>query len=377
MRSRQGHTECVPETIENIRRWASYVCPGCRFVFRVPKGAGGQGILCPGCRRTLKIPTATDAVPELTVASTRAADPKAAMVKRQRQMIKPGGSKNTIWDRKTESPLTTSGGNRQMRLLLAGGIFLFLLVTTGVLVSTHSAKPPAAAELAAIPRPTPQAPPPVVERSEASYLAEMEPIARQFMQATTVAEILPLVRNPAVAEPRIRRTYPDGKIVAPGMTLFNTSGMISTHGIVSAVGVMTRDHEEKAIAFVETPQGMKIDWESWAIWSEMPWAQFLSARPTAAHVFRVILSPVVYYNFEYSDDKKWKSYSLESPDREHVIFGYVEKGSEVDRMIHLDPEAKTLSLMLSLKFNPNCTSKNQVEIERLVTEGWVENADTP
>jgi hypothetical protein len=33
--------------------------------------------------------------------------------------------------------------------------------------------------------------------------------------------------------------------------------------------------------------------------------------------------------------------------------------------------------MLSLKFPAGTTSANQVEIERFVAEGWVEEADSP
>ena len=376
----------MPETIENTRRWSSYVCPSCRFVFRVQKGLDGDGIFCPNCRQILKIPTPADSVPPLTGASTRpeyrGADGEPSWVKKRHQVSKFGVVKDTLWDRQAKSPRTGKGEHRQMRWLLLAGIFLFLLVTVGTLVSTQYWKQAADVQHSSVTPvdakpPMPEASKPVVERSEASYLAEIEPITRKFMQATTVAEILPLVRNPAVAEVRMRQIHPDGKITAPGMSQFNTSGGLSIQGKVVALSVRTLDQEEKALVFVETPQGLKIDWECWATWSEMTWDQFMAARPTEGKVFRVILSPVVYYNFSYSDDSKWKSYSLESPDHEHMIFGYVEKDSAIDKQIQLDPDAKSMSVMLSLKFNLSSTSKNQVEIDHFIAEGWVENADAP
>lgn len=371
----KGHS--VSDVIVNTRRWASYVCPSCRLIFRVPKGREGEGVLCPGCRLILKIPSPLDPVSELTVASTLAKESVPATVNKQRQRFKPGGSKNTSWDHQAETPVVGKSGRWQTRLLLLGGLSLLLLVAAGMLVSTQSGNQATTAGPEAVKPSAPVAPPTVVERSEASYLAEIEPIARKFMQATTVSEILPLVRNPAVAEPRMRQFYPDGKIAAPGISEFNTTGVLSTQGKILALGVRTRDREEKAFALIETPQGLKVDWESWVNWSEMPWSQFIATRPAVGHVYRVILSPVVYYNFDYSNDTKWKSYSLELPDHEHAIFGYVERGSEVDKLIHPDPEAKSSSLMLSLKFSPHSTSKNQVEIECLANEGWVEKADVP
>lgn len=38
------------------RRWSGFVCPDCRFVFRVPRDHDGEGIVCPSCRRMLRIP---------------------------------------------------------------------------------------------------------------------------------------------------------------------------------------------------------------------------------------------------------------------------------------------------------------------------------
>ncbi len=41
---------------EKPRRWSAFVCPECRFVFRVPRDHDGEGIVCPSCRRMLRLP---------------------------------------------------------------------------------------------------------------------------------------------------------------------------------------------------------------------------------------------------------------------------------------------------------------------------------
>ena len=53
---------------------------------------------------------------------------------------------------------------------------------------------------------------------------------------------------------------------------------------------------------MDTPQGLKVDWESWAGWSEISWEKFLSMKPVSEHVFRVTLSAVDYYNFGFADE---------------------------------------------------------------------------
>ena len=59
--------------MESARRWSGYVCPDCRFVFRVPRDHDGKGIVCPSCRRLMKIPTAADATPPLLASLRRMA----------------------------------------------------------------------------------------------------------------------------------------------------------------------------------------------------------------------------------------------------------------------------------------------------------------
>ena len=50
---------------EKARRWGAFVCPDCRFLFRIPGDHDGLGIVCPSCRRMLRIPKDGDAVSPL------------------------------------------------------------------------------------------------------------------------------------------------------------------------------------------------------------------------------------------------------------------------------------------------------------------------
>ncbi len=382
--ARQGGD--VPETIESARRWSGYVCPECRFVFRVPRDHDGQGIICPGCRRLLKIPAPADTPPPLTAplpdaeAEEPAADGEGGKMKKRRRGKKTPVPEKHLWEQQPKSSRSGGKEKRQMRLMSVGGAALFALIVAGVIVSMNLGKQRVAApvgETAAATNPVEVPAAAAVPRGEASLLAEAEPLARKFLEATTVEELLPLVRNPAVAESRIRGFFPDGKIKAPGMALFNTTGGLSIRGKLVSVAVRTHDQEEKPLAFIDTPQGMKIDWESWTGWAEISWEKFLSSKSAAGHVFRVTLTQVDYYNFGFSDDVKWQSYRLESPDREQAVFGYVEKGSVLDQRLRPDADTKSIALMVSLKFPEAAKSNNQVLIERFVAEGWVEEADPP
>jgi hypothetical protein len=335
----------------------------------------------------LRIPTSADTPPPLLAPRVKdihqVLDAEGEAKKSNKRRRKKGGGEHS-WENAPKPGRVKRGDKRKTRLALAGVGFAFLAIVAGLVATMVGGKRPAteAADgkpglTAQAPPPKPDEPPAVAPRSEVLVLGEAEPLARTFLMATTVDEILPLVRDRAVAEARIRKFHAGGKIEAPGLSQFNAGQGMVAKGKLYSVPVLTRDQESKSLAFVDTPEGLKIDWESWVGWSEITWKEFRSTKPVTSHVFRVILSPVDYYNFDFTDDGKWKSYRLESPDKEHAIYGYVEKGSLLDRRIHLDGDQKNVLMMLSLKFPANAKSDSQVEIERLICEGWVEGGDAP
>jgi hypothetical protein len=90
-------------------------------------------------------------------------------------------------------------------------------------------------------------------------------------------------------------------------------------------------------------------------------------------VFRVILGQDEYYNFDFHDDSIWQSFRLESPNGEHVLYGYVERDSLLHQQLRPDHGSDTAALMISLRFPPNAKVNNQVIIESYLTDGWIED----
>jgi hypothetical protein len=334
----------------------------------------------------LRIPTSLDTPPPLIAARlmtdefVRAESSRRAKSQRRK---KTGSAENLAWEKDRESSRARAAGKQLSGLLWVGGIGVFALVSFGGFFAMSGGVKPVVRSMGQVPElpaevtnPGKAIVAPPAQRSVAALLSEAEPLARKFMEATTVQELLPLVRNPELAEARMRGFYPGGKIEPLGMQPLGPGAGLSIKDKLIALAVRTRDFEEKALAFIETSQGLKIDWESWVGWSDISWKEFMATKPTTGHVFRVILAPVDYYNFEFTDDQKWQSYRLESPDHEYALYGYVERGTVMNEKIHLDRDTKKMNLMLSLKFPLGASSNNQVEIERFVTEGWVEE-DSP
>jgi hypothetical protein len=363
--------------MENTRRWSGFVCPDCRFVFRVPRDHDGQGVVCPSCRRVLKIPSPQDQTQPLVIPLPVAPETSPRLKHKGRRRKSRRGESHD-WDRTGGERRTSSQRDRrQMLWMLAGGSGFLALAVAAVLLAMRRKDQP----LPTVPALANEAAAPVSQApvfSEPAFLAEAETLAKRFLDATTIDELLPIVRHPDITGPRIRAFHPDGTLEPAGMSAFNINAELVPVGSGYTVQLRTGEYAEKSMALFPTPDGAKIDWESWVGWSEMPWADFIRTRPTEAKLFRVMLGPVDYYNFNFTDDRKWRSYRLVSPDGEHSLYAYVELDSVLDARLRPSPDNKQIPLTLSLRYPPDSDSPNQVLVEKWHADGWVlENETEP
>jgi hypothetical protein len=338
----------------------------------------------------LRIPAAGDKLPPLVLPLKGAAsegnelnssNPRIKTPLRKKKHPHGGGH---AWDQKL-MPDTVSEleENRQMFWMLMGGAMLFLLVV-GVLAIFGVGDLKSRQLAGAVPpvfiksKTTEMVPSSDPQKLDAALLAQAKLLVGQFLDARRIEEMLPLVRNPQVAEARMRSHYPGGEIEASGLMEFNTAGGLYKMGSSFEVKVRTRDGQDRALAFCETPEGIKIDWESWVGWSEMPWEEFMDSKPTTGKLFRVLLEPVSYYNFAFSDEQKWNAYRLESPDGQLEIYGYAGRNSELASDLKLPLDKKQSALTLLLKFPAAAKADNQVIIEKIIANGWLlETVKTP
>lgn len=377
--------------MENRRRWSAYVCPACRLVFKYPDNDREQGVACPACRQVLQIPepnsTQFASMPEKR-------DLEGGPEKKIRKRRKNAQRKGQIsWENEqTPKLVRKEKGQRKYNpipMVIVGatlsiGLLAWLsafLLDTKKQANAPNTQTNAPAQIIE-PPPTfikpskPDTEDPTIEQ-DSTIMNEAENLARKFLSAQSVEELRDLIRHPEAAMPRIMKLHPDGRVHMGGLQRFNPSMQIRQFENFLSTTVRTNDLEERAMIFVITPEGMRIDWESWEGWCEMSWEEFMATRPTEGKVFRVKLNDTNYYNFGFSDESKWTSYTLLSRDEKHQIYGYIERNSAMEpRLAGAQKKSSDRFPTLSLKFPPNSTSNNQVIIERIVSDGWV-TLDTP
>lgn len=217
--------------------------------------------------------------------------------------------------------------------------------------------------------------PVIMKRSEADFLSQAEPLAQKFLSTKRIEDLLTIVHDPKSVSQKIRSHYPEGRIEPVGILTFNSTGHVSYKKNFGAVSITTSAFEEKQMAFIEDGEGLKIDWESWVGWSEMPWGDLIKAKPEKPTLVRAMLKWVDYYNFEFSDERKWRSFRLISPDGEHMIYGYAARNSLLDQQIRPSEQDATVALTVKIHFPQDAKKDNQVIIDEYVADGWVVSSE--
>lgn len=212
--------------------------------------------------------------------------------------------------------------------------------------------------------------------SDAALMRNAKANLRKFFDATTVEELMNVVYLPDQVRPRLLALHPDGKLPDQKIISIGDPGLPDTTRPLLRSQIQDIEHGNRYIYLHITPDGPRVDWESWTGWSEMPWKEFQKTRPTDAKIFRAKVAVVEYYNFGFSDETAWQSFSLESPDGENVIYGYVPKSSALVSQIADTIDGGGL-LTLKLKFPNDARSSSQVLIESVVSDGWTQIPTSP
>lgn len=386
----------TPEQESTVpRRWSAFVCPDCRFVFRLPSDHDGKGIVCPSCRRMLRIPgageeTAPLVLPQPPIDSTRnnkeyredAQEKKRTRGKRKKKEQEAEtpdweASAGTWRSRKNQNGRTLRTAALWTALVAAalGATFFFFKDRNAkALLENKTKQEEITISPLLLPDEELEEPiklPKIMRRSQAEFLSLARPKAESFLAATTVDQILPLVRDSEKMRAKLFEYYSHSKLRPTAISKFNASGQVSYKDSFAAVSMLTTDFELIQLAFFDGKDGLKIDWESWVGWSELPWDKLIESKPQKPTLIRTKLRTVDYYNFGFSDDSKWRAYRLSSPDGAHTLYGYTERDSLIDERLRPPERSASVAVTLKIRFPEGEENRNQVIIQDIVSDGWV------
>ena len=118
--------------------------------------------------------------------------------------------------------------------------------------------------------------------------------------------------------------------------------------------------------------GAKVDFKCYARYSSASWPDLLSGKELAADEVRVTLEKGDYYNFGFSDDKKYHAYLASTPDLEDPIHLYAEVGSKTDLiMANMVNTLPMYRAVLSIKSVENSHMKRQFQVVKVRSNSWL------
>jgi hypothetical protein len=212
-------------------------------------------------------------------------------------------------------------------------------------------------------------------------------LINEFITATTVDQLLKLVRYPKRLEPTIRAFYGSNDLPELSVKSVNpVTGIQSSLPKNFSRYQMITGSDSVALYIEKTDtHGYRADWESLVGLSSMPWADFISSKATRTARMRVYLTDPDNSYYEAPFDKaRYRSLRIEDPSRKHTLYGYFERnntdlrrltdkflGMEKKNQLHTSDREFEISVIVDIRYPAGAANPAQVEIIEYVTDSWL------
>lgn len=219
-------------------------------------------------------------------------------------------------------------------------------------------------------------PVPLTDEVSPQRQADAQSTQQRFWQATTWKDKLPFVHDAGRVGPLMRDYYETHQLLDPVMggsarqahfKINNTEVLLFSYSSVRPSGTLD-------VAMIAQPDGkFLIDWESMIGAGDVPWAVLKKNRPTQPTLLRVFARQDDYFNYEFSNDKQWSAVHLTSPDGNFFIYGYCEKGSEMDHTLRsiFEQVRGRAALTLRIAYPEKAESDHCARIVGVVANRWL------
>ncbi len=225
----------------------------------------------------------------------------------------------------------------------------------------------------------------VVEPPSKEWGEKARQVSEDFLKATTLEAILPLVRNPTQFKAEIQTfaSQPGHLPIGPNGVMNIVYAPEETAGKTGTLAMLFFENNQQTLqglVLAETPEGLLVDWPSYSGMGEMTIQEFLTKKPTEPTLLRVAARLDDYYNFEFADRNLVTCLRLTDYPETIYCFGYVvhetgmkNKVKHLPTQDHNVPDSlqtKPQPLTIKARFHSGTQSENQVEITEVLGNGW-------
>jgi hypothetical protein len=404
-------------------RWMPFQCPSCFGLLRVTREEANSHGRCPSCSARLLVPSLdevkmalqkkisqTDQEKSTLQASpavaekepTTASYAKAEIVessdekglqsdrdsspRRQKRFVGQQADK-LDWEENLESEI------RPFPWLIAGRVVMLLVLFGGIGVyylRNHTASPldsgalgaPSILDIARAESRNLQAealPPEedlevqLIEDFEEFDLDLVQKVIKGFLNAETVTERAKYVRFPDEVAPLMKKFYGGEEIEAKGFRSLDQSQISYRDNYLSSF-VQMKDFTSSPIAIEKDGDLYRVDWESWVGYGDLKVEEMIEQKPIEEVKIRVIFQRKNYYNFSFSDDKKWASFRLTFLNQERSLWAYVDRESEAGKELLMNTKSGSeRPALVKVKYPENARADDQVILTEFISSGWIIN----
>lgn len=201
----------------------------------------------------------------------------------------------------------------------------------------------------------------------------------QYWKTTSWKERVPMVAHSGRVGPLMKDYYDTqgGKDPVPGNLTGKARYEIDGTEILYFSYSSSRPTGSLEIAMLRDGPGGRflIDWESLTGYSELSFQEFRAQRPSKPVTMRAYVRLFDYYNFEFSDAKRYLCIKLISESGESSIYAYCERGTKLSRWLESDLATTGPTgfkgYIMKLSFPPGAQSNQCVKIEQVVAQRWL------
>ena len=378
----------MTETIEKNDA-AGYVCPLCRIVFSTLPDLQGNGVICPGCQRLLRVPSINDNVNEINVVAEE-------VVKNAQGAAREIPTSHSSDVLSVHENSEYREGDFSLKLIIP--ILVLSLVTLGGVGYMFLRPAASSSKMKMLNEETVSSNSAIAvvrdkedeeiqasvdlvtegykyDPSDEAQVKRMEDFLTTWYDADSIDKRLALVRPTEDIKEKMTRYY---EKYPPAMvnlkSLEAVTELVNLPGYL-AVNCETSDYKSHVGIVEYSEDSILLDWESYVVYSEKTWSELATQKPTEPVRVRVYAKAGHYYNNHFGDERKWRAVSLENPNEEGIIYGYVEINSANEQRIFNFGNTDSQPLILEIYYPPNAESTNQVYIGKVIQDGWFEQSD--
>jgi hypothetical protein len=207
-------------------------------------------------------------------------------------------------------------------------------------------------------------------------VTDEERAVRGLISATTVEEVLPWIYDAESLETIIRDYHKENPIepLAEAVVELEYSGVMPATGDKAHIFTILHPRHPRGfpVSAERTPQGFRIDWQSYIQWRDGWLARFLEKKPAEPETLFVVLRRTHYFNDDVPTLEEKLSFKITSavPGDEGAV-AFVDRHSAVGRSLAELYEWRTLYFpVVELQWVPTKNGGQYLKINRVVRPTW-------